>query len=173
MATLSNTNTAVRVAGDMGQDCKTVTLFSDAQWYLYQGVGGVKRRDFLLSFLVRAVVRDQPCKVTLAGPATGDQELCWHCERHGGSTAVSGHKGSSNSTQVLLKATALNRVQSCSAESSLSQQHLIRILLSAVPHSSRYNGDNVTGEWTAATSKKDTERMRRQIEVPVQSGQLL
>lgn len=34
-------------------------------------MGGVTRCDFLLSFLLRAVVRDQPCKVTLGVPVTG------------------------------------------------------------------------------------------------------
>lgn len=58
------------------------------------------------------------------------------------------------------KATALNRVQSCSAVSCLPWQHLIRTLLSEVPHSSQYNRDNATDEWTAATSEKDTEKMR-------------
>lgn len=71
------------------------------------------------------------------------------------------------------KATAINRVQSCSAESCWSWQHPSRTLLSEVPHSSWYNRDNATGKCTAE-SKKDTEKMRRrQLEVPVQSGQLL
>lgn len=59
------------------------------------------------------------------------------------------------------KATALNRVQNCSAVSCLSWQHLIRTLLSEVPHSSQYNRDTTTDKWTAATSKEDTEKMRR------------
>lgn len=132
-------------------------LISDAERYLYQGVWGVTRRDFLLSFLLRALLRDQPCKVPLAVRVTGDQELCWHCEGQGGSTGCMGHRTSPNSTRGYCKAAAINRVQSCSAESCWSKQHPSRTLLSEVPHSSWHNRDNATGKCTAV-SKKDTEK---------------
>lgn len=101
------------------------------------------------------------------------QELSWHCEGQGGSTGCLGHRTSPNSTEVLQQSNCTEQGAKLSlAENCWSWQHWSEPC-SLRYHSSWYNGDNVIGKWTAATSKKDTEKMRRQLEVPVQSGQVL
>lgn len=122
------------------RNVKIVSLFFDAQCYLYQGLWGVTRLHFLLSFLLRVAVREQACKMTLQSLSQGNR--CCTSTARSMVAALFYRLWSQHLVQnshCYCNRNPIKKVVSHSATSCLSQQHLIRTLLSEVLHSTWYD----------------------------------